>query len=156
MKSAARRKEGRNRHLVAADQRGETAAGHRPDGGHRSPRLQHRATPGQEVFPESGEVRRVGFAPGADHEAIRAACNRAKAVPERVELFDHPHNDVWCRDHGPIFVKHATTGEVALTDWEFNAWGGKFPPWDSKRCAYHANPSAVASQTTRKIRTERR
>ncbi len=69
-------------------------------------------------------------APRADHAAIRAACNHAKAVPERVELFDHPHNDVWCRDHGPIFVKHATTGEVAVTDWEFNAWGGKFPPWD--------------------------
>lgn len=69
-------------------------------------------------------------APGADHRAIREACNRAKAVPERVELFDHPHNDVWCRDHGPIFVKHGVTGEVAVTDWEFNAWGGKFPPWD--------------------------
>ena len=69
-------------------------------------------------------------APAADHPAILAACNRAKAVPERVELFDHPHNDVWCRDHGPIFVKHHVTGEVAVTDWEFNAWGGKFPPWD--------------------------
>lgn len=69
-------------------------------------------------------------APGKDHRAIAEACNRAKAVPERVELFDHPHNDVWCRDHGPIFVKHQETGEVAVTDWEFNAWGGKFPPWD--------------------------
>jgi agmatine deiminase len=69
-------------------------------------------------------------APATDHAAILAACNRAKAVPERVTLFDHPHNDVWCRDHGPIFVKHGVTGEVAVTDWEFNAWGGKFPPWD--------------------------
>ncbi len=69
-------------------------------------------------------------APAADHAAILAACNQAKAVPERVELFDHPHNDVWCRDHGPIFVKHVDTGEVAITDWDFNAWGGKFPPWD--------------------------
>lgn len=79
-------------------------------------------------------------APAADHAEIAAACNRAKAVPERVELFDHPHNDVWCRDHGPIFVKHATTGEVAVTDWEFNAWGGKFPPWDSD----NAIPSRIA------------
>lgn len=69
-------------------------------------------------------------APGADHTAIATACNRAKAVPERVQLFDHPHNDVWCRDHGPIFVKHNETGETAITDWGFNAWGGKFPPWD--------------------------
>ncbi len=69
-------------------------------------------------------------APGSDHPAIAAACNRAKAVPERVQLFDHPHNDVWCRDHGPIFVKHRETGETAVTNWGFNAWGGKFPPWD--------------------------
>ena len=69
-------------------------------------------------------------APGTDHEAISAACNRAKAVPERVQLFDHPHNDVWCRDHGPIFLKHRDSGELAISDWDFNAWGGKFPPYD--------------------------
>jgi agmatine deiminase len=80
-------------------------------------------------------------APGADHAAIRTACLRAKAVPERVELFDHPHDDVWCRDHGPIFVKHAATGEVAVTDWEFNAWGGKFPPWDQD----NAIPAKIAT-----------
>lgn len=69
-------------------------------------------------------------ATAADHAEIRALCNRAKAVPERVELFDHPHNDVWCRDHGPLFLKHRETGETAISDWGFNAWGGKFPPWD--------------------------
>jgi agmatine deiminase len=69
-------------------------------------------------------------APKADHVMILDACHRAMAVPERIELFDHPHNDVWCRDHGPIFVKNPSTGEVAVTDWEFNAWGGKFSPWD--------------------------
>jgi agmatine deiminase len=69
-------------------------------------------------------------APAAAHPAVAVACNRALAVPERIELFDHPHNDVWCRDHGPIFVKHRDTGEVAVTDWGFNAWGGKFPPWE--------------------------
>ncbi|MGB3120195.1 MAG: agmatine deiminase family protein [Verrucomicrobiales bacterium] len=69
-------------------------------------------------------------APGAQHATIATLLNKARAVPERVELFDHPHNDVWCRDHGPIFVKHRETGTVAVTDWGFNAWGGKFPPWD--------------------------
>ena len=69
-------------------------------------------------------------APHAAHPAVLDACNRAKAVPDHVELFDHPHNDVWCRDHGPIFVRHPESGETAVTDWEFNAWGGKFPPWN--------------------------
>ena len=75
------------------------------------------------------ETVRINAA-GAEHAEILAACNKAKAVPERVQLFDHPHNDVWCRDHGPIFLKHLDTGEVAISDWGFNAWGGKFPPYD--------------------------
>lgn len=50
--------------------------------------------------------------------------------PGAYQLYDHPTNDVWCRDHGPIFVQNLTTGELNLTDWEFNAWGGKFAPWD--------------------------
>lgn len=69
-------------------------------------------------------------APGATHTAIASACNSAKANPHNLQLFDHPNNDVWCRDHGPIFIKHLETGEIAVTDWEFNAWGGKFAPWD--------------------------
>ena len=64
------------------------------------------------------------------HERIRVRIAGQGGDPGRIELYDHPANDIWCRDHGPIFVKHRETGEVAVTDWEFNAWGGKFPPWD--------------------------
>jgi agmatine deiminase len=59
-----------------------------------------------------------------------ALINRAKADLAHVEFFDHDTDDCWCRDHGPIFVKNGRTGEVALTDWRFNSWGGKHPPWD--------------------------
>jgi agmatine deiminase len=55
---------------------------------------------------------------------------KAKADLSKVTLYDHPTNDAWCRDHGPIFVKNDRTGEVAVTDWEHNAWGGKYPPYD--------------------------
>ena len=55
---------------------------------------------------------------------------RAGAEGANVEFFDHPTNDAWCRDHGPIFVKNDRTGEVAVTDWRYNAWGGKYPPFD--------------------------
>ena len=54
-------------------------------------------------------------------------CRQAGAALARVTFFDHPTNDAWCRDHGPIFVQHPRTGEVAVTDWSFNAWGGKYP-----------------------------
>ena len=47
-------------------------------------------------------------------------------------------NESWCRDHGPAFVvrrrkmrtKKATKRELAVVDWGFNAWGGKYPPYD--------------------------
>lgn len=69
-------------------------------------------------------------AEGAWHTRIRQSIAAQRGDMAQVELFDHPTNDVWCRDHGPIFVKHRETGAVAITDWQFNAWGGKFPPWD--------------------------
>ncbi|HXQ80014.1 MAG TPA: agmatine deiminase family protein [Opitutaceae bacterium] len=57
--------------------------------------------------------------------AAKAGANMAN-----VECFDHPTNDSWCRDHGPIFVRNDSSGEVALTDWVFNAWGEKYAPFD--------------------------
>jgi agmatine deiminase len=45
----------------------------------------------------------------------------------------HPTNDAWCRDHGPIFVQREEGGgqrAEAIIDWDFNAWGGKYPPFD--------------------------
>ncbi len=46
----------------------------------------------------------------------------------RVRLHRVPTNEPWCRDHGPIFVTRP--GEVAVVDWGYNAWGGKYPPFD--------------------------
>jgi agmatine deiminase len=62
--------------------------------------------------------------------AARKLCAKAGADLSRVAFFNHPTNDAWCRDHGPIFVKNERTGEVAITDWRYNAWGGKYPPYD--------------------------
>jgi agmatine deiminase len=60
----------------------------------------------------------------------RSLLDRAGAELANVEFYNHPTDDAWCRDHGPIFIKNDRTGEVALTDWEYNAWGGKYPPYD--------------------------
>lgn len=57
-------------------------------------------------------------------------CVAAGAVMKQVAFYNHPTNDAWCRDHGPIFVKNDRTGEVALTHWHYNAWGDKYPPYD--------------------------
>jgi len=75
------------------------------------------------------EKVRINCAREGQAEA-RRLLDEAKAAREHVEFFDNPTNDCWCRDHGPIFVKNDRTGEVAVTDWQYNAWGGKYPPFD--------------------------
>ena len=75
------------------------------------------------------EKVRINLA-GPLQKRARLLLARAKAEPANVEFYEHPTNDAWCRDHGPIFVKNRRTGEVALTDWKFNAWGGKYKPCD--------------------------
>jgi len=69
-------------------------------------------------------------APMLSHMNIRLSIADNEGDLSQVDLYEHPTNDVWCRDHGPIFIKHNETGKVAITDWQFNAWGGKFPPFD--------------------------
>ena len=56
----------------------------------------------------------------------------AGADTGNVFFHDHPTNDAWCRDHGPIFVQRRAAGktEEAILDWGYNAWGGKYPPYD--------------------------
>jgi agmatine deiminase len=42
-----------------------------------------------------------------------------------------PTNDAWCRDHGAIFVvRGGKDAALAAVDCDFNAWGGKYPPFD--------------------------
>lgn len=38
-------------------------------------------------------------------------------------------NDAWCRDHGPTFLVASPDVPAALVDWEYNAWGAKYPPF---------------------------
>jgi len=65
---------------------------------------------------------------GAQHKKILDLLNRGKVHLENVTLYDHPNNDVWCRDHGAIFLHE--NGETIATDWRFNGWGEQFLPYD--------------------------
>ena len=48
-------------------------------------------------------------------------------VPQ-VNLHLCPTNDCWIRDYGPTFV--CEDSHLRGIDWGFNAWGGKYPPWE--------------------------
>jgi len=52
---------------------------------------------------------------------------RAHANLDNVSFHVWPTNRVWTRDSGPIFVRNVE-GQVAITDWHFNAWA-KYPDW---------------------------
>ncbi|MEW4371088.1 agmatine deiminase family protein [Paenibacillus kandeliae] len=48
---------------------------------------------------------------------------------QQVDFLPLAHNDAWLRDNGPTIVVNAE-GERAGINWGFNAWGGKYEPWD--------------------------
>lgn len=49
----------------------------------------------------------------------------------QVYFYENPTNDAWCRDHGPAFlVNKDVTKPKMIVDWRYNAWGGKYPPFD--------------------------
>ncbi|MCA9264171.1 MAG: agmatine deiminase family protein [Planctomycetales bacterium] len=71
----------------------------------------------------------------AEHERHAAEMLRQIAGSDLQVRFHHfPTNDAWCRDHGAIFVRRRQVDHVAppllALDWGYNAWGGKYPPYD--------------------------
>jgi agmatine deiminase len=63
------------------------------------------------------------------HEAEARAVLRGLSM-ERVTFYRVPTNEPWCRDHGPIFLIRHIDPRLAIVDWEYNAWGNKYPPCD--------------------------
>ena len=55
-----------------------------------------------------------------------------KTPLDRVHFHHFPAYEPWCRDHGPIFLVRNQNGQNgrAIVDWDYNAWGGKYPPFD--------------------------
>jgi agmatine deiminase len=75
-------------------------------------------------------------------DAMEAQARRllgdAGGVTDNIHFHRFPTNDAWCRDHGAIFITQTGPGvsdetrsaALAAVDWEYNAWGGKYPPFD--------------------------
>ncbi|MFA5909906.1 MAG: agmatine deiminase family protein [Vicinamibacterales bacterium] len=83
--------------------------------------------------------------PNTNYERIVRAFLRDRKVPlGRVRFHHIKTNECWARDHGPAFVLRTRRGrtEAAIVDWGFNAWGGKYPPYD----ADDAVPARIAEE----------
>lgn len=79
----------------------------------------------------SGEMVRINV---NDEQMKAFALSKLKdagADLSMVEFFIHPTNDAWCRDHGPAFLVNPLAEiKKVIVDWGYNAWGGKYPPFD--------------------------
>jgi agmatine deiminase len=92
------------------------------------------------VYPEQYEVVCASYAEIitaiAEFEPVTVVINPDDEVlvryfvnQENVTLLPIEHNDAWLRDNGPTFIQNAE-GKLAGVNWKFNAWGGKYSPWD--------------------------
>ncbi|HEY4311221.1 MAG TPA: agmatine deiminase family protein [Pirellulales bacterium] len=70
-------------------------------------------------------VHVLAGAPGTLAEARSMVGN----VPN-VTIHDIATNDAWTRDHGPMFLQGPVGAPASLVHWGYNAWGGKYPPFD--------------------------
>jgi agmatine deiminase len=92
----------------------------------------------------------------APHEAVHINVEDAAAAavvarelagrvpPERVQIERIATDDAWIRDYGAIVVADPGTATgFAAIDFDYNAWGGKYPPYDRDR--------AVAAQMAERL-----
>lgn len=79
----------------------------------------------------AGETVRINVL-DAEHERHVRALLEAAGVAGSIEFHEIPTNDAWCRDHGAIFAcrQDSEPGRLIAIDWEYNAWGEKYPPYD--------------------------
>jgi len=78
-----------------------------------------------------GEKVRINVANEAMKVFAIGHLEKAGADLSQVQFFLHPTNDAWCRDHGPAFlVNPSAEQKKVVVDWNYNAWGGKYPPFD--------------------------
>src|SRR5258708_36997245 len=88
------------------------------------------------IFREIAPRERVEInVPNGNYERIVREQLAEHGCPLKNIFFHHiKTNESWCRDHGPAFVvrRNPKSGErkMAVVAWGFNAWGGKYPPYD--------------------------
>lgn len=76
------------------------------------------------------ELIRINVLDAAHEKHVRNQLE-GLASARNVTFHHFPTNDAWCRDHGAIFVtRNGQDNPLLALDFQFNAWGGKYPPYD--------------------------
>jgi agmatine deiminase len=79
-----------------------------------------------------GEVVNILVNAAAPAPTVREMLRRANVPTDHVRLHEVATDDAWIRDSGPTFITRHVGGnlETAILNWGYNAWGGKYPPWE--------------------------
>lgn len=77
-----------------------------------------------------GEKVNINILDAAMQQKAIRHLHQVDADLSNIQFFHHPTNDAWCRDHGPAFLVHPEEKKKMIVDWGYNAWGGKYPPFD--------------------------
>jgi len=78
-----------------------------------------------------GELVNINVADEAMRQLAVQHLEKVNADLSKINFFFHPTNDAWCRDHGPAFLINPKADQKkVIVDWGYNAWGGKYPPYD--------------------------
>lgn len=86
------------------------------------------AVPAQAAFAEvAAAIAR--FEPLTMLVSARQWRNARDMLPPSVRLIETTSDDSWCRDSGATFLVDAA-GRLRGVDWQFNAWGGLYAPYD--------------------------
>jgi len=76
----------------------------------------------------AGERVRVLVGSRVEEERARRHLGRTGVDPARVEYFRFPTDRGWTRDFGPLFVRSAGRGGLAIARFRFNGWA-RYPDW---------------------------
>lgn len=87
------------------------------------------AKPAQRVFTYVANTISQ-FEPVTMGVSARQFQNARAMLPDAVRVVEISSNDAWMRDVGATFVVN-DADELRGIDWQFNAWGGIYFPWDA-------------------------
>ncbi len=119
----------------------------------------------KETWPENLAAAQAEFVAVAktiaQHQPVKILCageakrqvEVAMARVSNIELIEIPTNDAWARDYAPTFViqtnESSKSADLVAINWHYNAWGGKYPPFDADQAvsaavAKHLNIDCVS------------
>ncbi|MEW4488045.1 agmatine deiminase family protein [Thalassoglobus sp. JC818] len=80
-----------------------------------------------------GQLVRINVLNQEMAENVKSLIEQAGGRTENLRFHINPTNDSWVRDHGPIYLVRDQNGrrERAISNWIYNSWGEKYPPFDS-------------------------